>query len=443
MTSRSIRHAGARHWRSVVRIADGHPVLTVVLVALVVRAIAALVIAVGHDGYFVPDEGNYVGLAGTVASGHSADSWFPSYGQQLYRTTWPFTATLAFLFRAFGRHRWLGQALAATFGAVTAGATTRLALEFTRARSAVAAGLVVALLPSGVVWSSIVLRESMVWSTVVLTALAFALSLRVRGPWAAIGCLVLAAVNMLALGHLRQQTLLVVAWVLVATAVVVPGRGRALRVMGAVALFCVVPFLSDIGIGGWTLIERSVPALARTRATMSLDSNTGIVPTTVLRPTTTAGPSVSGNTIPGEVIRGNGGTAILVNEAPSASVRYFPKGIVAVTLRPFLWERETSGSMAMAKFENLGWALLYVFAGIGAWRARRVHALWFPGLCLLAIVMVAAVTQGNLGTAFRHRSQLIWELALFAVIGAEALFKPRSWQADTVGEATAAPVLEA
>jgi hypothetical protein len=41
------------------------------------------------------------------------------------------------------------------------------------------------------------------------------------------------------------------------------------------------------------------------------------------------------------------------------------------------------------------------------------------------MIGIAAVTQGNLGTAFRHREQVLWVLALGAAAGAEWLWARR------------------
>lgn len=37
------------------------------------------------------------------------------------------------------------------------------------------------------------------------------------------------------------------------------------------------------------------------------------------------------------------------------------------------------------------------------------------------MIGIAALTQGNVGTAFRHRGQILWALAILAVVGAGRL----------------------
>jgi hypothetical protein len=53
------------------------------------------------------------------------------------------------------------------------------------------------------------------------------------------------------------------------------------------------------------------------------------------------------------------------------------------------------------------------------------------------MVGIAAVTQGNLGTAFRHREQVLWVLALGAAAGAEWLWSRRGERHAAVAEAQA------
>ena len=64
----------------------------------------------------------------------------------------------------------------------------------------------------------------------------------------------------------------------------------------------------------------------------------------------------------------------------------------------------------------LVWLLLWVFATAGAWvRRGDTHLVVFPVSLVISLTLAAAVTQGNLGTAFRHRGQVLWVLAILAV----------------------------
>jgi len=76
----------------------------------------------------------------------------------------------------------------------------------------------------------------------------------------------------------------------------------------------------------------------------------------------------------------------------------------------------------LAGLESGIWAGLYVLAAVGVWRRRKEFAVMaFPFLFAVSFLVTGAVTQGNLGTAFRHRGQVLWALALMAGIGYESL----------------------
>ena len=86
-----------------------HPALAVFALALVVRVVVAVLSATFTRGVLIPDEGQYIDLARTVAHGGTADSWAPAYGQTLYDSTEAFIAPLVGLFKLFGPTRLLGE----------------------------------------------------------------------------------------------------------------------------------------------------------------------------------------------------------------------------------------------------------------------------------------------------------------------------------------------
>ncbi|MEY2535468.1 MAG: hypothetical protein QOF29_3378, partial [bacterium] len=115
------------------------------------------------------------------------------------------------------------------------------------------------------------------------------------------------------------------------------------------------------------------------------------------------------------------GTTEADAEAVAPGLGRLPRGLVDVTVRPFPWTPTSGLGLTLARVENLGWYALYVLAALGIAtslrrRAARV-ALQFPFLVTGMLVGMAALTQGNLGTAFRHRDQVLGALALCAAAG--------------------------
>jgi hypothetical protein len=88
----------------------------------------------------------------------------------------------------------------------------------------------------------------------------------------------------------------------------------------------------------------------------------------------------------------------------------------------------------MARLETIVWYPLLALALIGlstVWRNRRVLA--FPVVAGGAIMVMYALSEGNLGTAYRHRGEFVWVIALLAALGAEriAVWRRRARPSET------------
>ena len=420
---------------------ERHPFWTVLLLAVLARAAAVVALGPLREGVNVPDEQQYLELAESVASGRGAEAWQPGYGQFLYDSTAAFMRPLALATRFFGEHQVVGQLLAATFGVITALLTTWLALRVVRPRFAAVAAGVVALLPSQVYWSSIVLRESMVWAALAALGLAFAVAARSRAWRVLAACAGVVALALWALSDLRGQTAFVACVALLLAAFIVRSARRAAVATATVSLVLIVPWGAGLGPGGYTFVETALPRLAVIRTNLSIGAESSFVdplpappprdaaPATSPRPGTAAAaptpvPSASASSAPVAGPSEPGG--YVVDETPGASLAALPRGLVAVTLRPFPWEPARNVALLFAAIENLGWVVLYVLAAVGAFAGwRRRDALAFPFLVTGGILVVAAVSQANLGTAFRHRGQVLWALSVLAVVGLQHLVDAR------------------
>ena len=57
-------------------------------------------------------------------------------------------------------------------------------------------------------------------------------------------------------------------------------------------------------------------------------------------------------------------------------------------------------------------------AGVGTWvRRSETGVVTFPALMTAVALASGAVTHENLGTAFRHRGQILWALAILSAAG--------------------------
>lgn len=472
------------------QLAGRRPFLMVAMVAAGVRIVASLVSFVLNPRVLIPDELQYIQLAGLVSRGLDAELWAPQYGQSLYDTTWTYTATLARLYDVTGETRLTAQLLAAAFGVGVAVGVAWLVREAIGARWALLAGLVVAVFPSQVLWSSVALRESAVWCGLVLASIGMTLVGRRRGRMIAVGWL-LVIVALFALGHLRQQVVVPAAWSVMVAAPLMPTRGRLLRTLPALAIGLMLPALTGHGVGGWDVVVKAIPSLERTRTVLGDEADSAFVTTTTFVTATTldprgpedrglyyptyddrpAPPSTGGGrpdrnipppstTVPPEattettrppegteVITADGEVAIvirgsenvyLVQETFGASASHFPRGFVGVMLRPLPWEGGGNIAVQLARVENVVWYPLYLLAVIGVVLAFRRHATiaLFPFLSVGGVLGTAFLTEGNVGTAFRHRGQALWAIVLFATIAVAHLADRRRGAAPS----TASPV---
>jgi hypothetical protein len=420
-------------------------VLTVAVIAAVLRCGLALGSFLVNRTVLIPDEGQYLSIAQWMADGRTAESWQPGYGYSLFDNTRAFLWPLTGLLRVFGDVRLAGQLFAVVFGVVVAVLVTWMARRAVSPALALAAGLVMAVTPSQVLFSSVVLRESMVWASLALVGVGVVLGVdgsRRRLLLATVA----SAAGLLALGGLRDQTLVAAAWALPVAVFVAGGPRRAMRVVLACLVMLVVPIPCGAGVGGYELVKVAVPSLATTRAYNSLEAGSAFTPTTLVTTTTTrvlpinaprgttsggrptSTTSTTSTTVPPvrSEILGYDGERYAIDSSAGADLAALPRGLVATVLRPFPWEARPSISLLFARMENLLWYVLYGLAAVGVWAWRRNRAtIAFPVVVTIAVVTSAAVSQGNLGTAFRHRGQILWAVVLLAVVGAQHLLELR------------------
>ena len=111
--------------------------------------------------------------------------------------------------------------------------------------------------------------------------------------------------------------------------------------------------------------------------------------------------------------------------APEEVVRFFPMGLLYFLTVPFPWQlgalRQT-----LTIPETFAWVLVYPLVLVGIVRGFRVNRSGTAFLVILSAAMccVYAVLSGNVGTAYRMRTQVWLFWALFAVWGWEVWRRP-------------------
>jgi 4-amino-4-deoxy-L-arabinose transferase-like glycosyltransferase len=375
---------------------EAHPVWAIFLLALAVRVIVAIGVAIIHPANIAPDGIQYSSLASAKATGHTG-GW-DAYDHWLYTRVATLLVPITGLYDVFGTHPITAQLYVALLGAGTAAVTTRLAMEVLPTRWALAAGLIVALLPSQVAWSSLILKDAGVWLCLSAIALTIAIAGRSRGPRLALLGLLLVGLLVL-LGYLRLQTLVVACWAVMLAALVGPRLMRRPRIAGAVAIGVLVPWLVfGLGPAGVTYVKNSQPP-SEIRANGAIGAKSALA----------APPSSSSS---------SSATAAANQSEVGADVHHLPRGVEAMLFQPFPWQ---GGSIYfnLARVEDLMWypLLLLAFTGLLTLRPRHLRVMAYPLLAGGAILVLYALTEGNLGTAFRHRGEFEWVMALLAAFG--------------------------
>ena len=427
------------------------PVLTVFVVALTVRVAVAVASNTLHESVLIPDEVSYLRIAALMSTGDldleptqrcleyaiaDGTPFYCHYWRGLFASTRTFSWPLTTLFWIFGPHRILGQFLAALAGALAAAVTARLASELVREPFALGAGMVVALLPSQVLLSSVVLRESTIWFLLASLGVLVTLSARQRTR----SRLALSAVGLgllfILLAWLRIQTAVLALWCSVPVFALV-GRNRMVRILFAAGVIVLAPVLVGVGPAASGFANDSLARLGYSRNVMSLGAETAFNYSAWSESRSSVAPPrgiVDSETLTGAL-------AILEREVEDErlmdAVLIVPSGLYNTMIRPIFWSvsdiRSVSRSHALAGLEAPLWIIGYLLAGVGVYVFRqRVSVIAFPVLFLLAIAFSGAITHGNLGTAFRHRGQVMFALAILAAAGLQVVAD--SWRPSNVDD---------
>ncbi|MDG2428084.1 MAG: hypothetical protein P8M16_06610 [Acidimicrobiales bacterium] len=516
--------------RQIVDLTFRRPLLVVAAVAVVPRVLLAALINRADIWALAPDSVQYLAVTEAAADGRLATFWV-GYGESLFKATWVFSAQLWALFELFGPSRFAGQCVAIVYGVLSAVMAVVVARRVVRPAYAISAGLVVALLPSQIAFSSVTLRESLIWWLLAMTVFFVFRSGRSVHAAGSIGWMVATSIPILLLAYLRVHAALLLTWCLFGCLLFV-GRARLVRSL-IVGLFVVVlPMFMGLGPGGVDFAIKSADNLGTVRAVLAMSADTAIgevvapkipevrdedgwliskaVPAdldeqggleavvgdesfeSVAAAGGVAGSVVSevtgvevevevevgvapplddqgfsGNKefsveprdlsalggdpsveprglsalggdpvgtplLPGVLLdraiqlgEGNRkfivdseGRSITVSNDRLATFSALPRGLAAVMFRPFPWEADGSIGQTGAALESLAWMLLVLLSIVGiAARWRSSVEVIFLVLLVSVFAGASAVTQGNVGTAFRHRGQILLGISVLAVAG--------------------------
>jgi|GEM_PF-1440338 hypothetical protein len=498
------------------------PLTAVGIVAFVPRILLAVFVNRADIWSLAPDSVQYLAVTEAAADGRLATFWF-GYGESLFQSTRTFTLQILLLFEVFGPSRFAVQCVAVLYGVLAAVLTVVVARRLVRPGYALSAGLVVALLPSQIAFSSAAIRESLIWCLLALTIFFVFRSGRAERALGSIGWMVATAGPIFLMSYLRVHSALLVTWCLIG-GLLLKGRTRLGRSLAVVLLVVLLPVSMGMGPGGVEYASASAKGLGTVRAVLAMSAESAIAapsmsdesavvapsmsdesavvapsmsdesavaagdptlcsecpllpadegstaagpadegsatvdPAIPAEPAIAAGGSTSGPTpgvasavcgvecdvapsLPGDILQrvteintankkfivDAEGRHIMLDNDLEATLASFPHGLVSVTLRPFPWEADGGFGRTAAALESPIWLLLILLSVVGIvakWRSSDEAIFLMVQVALFT--GAAAVTQGNLGTAFRHRGQVLVALVVLSMVGIEHLRDRRS-----------------
>ena len=445
-------------------VVEGHPFLSLFTLALIVR-LSLVALSDLFEG-FVLDDGTYHQMATDMASGDI--SHWDDFTYSLFWRTASFLGPVTLLYRLFGSEIVVGQIFVALVGAVSVVVVMKLALEFLSMRWTLLVGGVLALLPSQAFWSAQLMKDASVWLALSGLALAVAIANRSAGRRLVAAGLGAGAV-LCALAFLREHTLVVAAWATMIASLAGIARARVARIAGAIVLGVTIPwFVAAIGPAGIDLVTNA-GSLAEIRFKMAQGANTAVVDTTPggteadLNRVVSERQQIEAEIAEIEADAEGAGAdaeragadaerlaalraqaaALLAEQsriqapppgsqlseeeaALDPNIAHLPRGISVMLIEPLPLPFTGSPSLKLARLESLIWYPILFCAVYGVWLARkRLRALLFPLMCSGGVLLMYALTEGNVGTAHRHRGELVWAIVLLAALGARNLSSRR------------------
>lgn len=430
-------HAVSQRRRPMPGLLRDRPVLSVFLVALVLRASAAVVVWSIWGGTIFGDEATYSEMATAVVEGRIGP--WDEYTHWLYWDTATWTLPLTGLYALVGPSILMGQLLSAVMGAAAATLTARIAIEALPVGWAVLAGLFVAVFPSQILWSSLTLKDAAVWAVAAAIGLCVARAAAVGGR-AVWGRAILLVVVLVLMAFLRTHTFVVVTWAAGIAIALAPPASAATRRLAGLMLIVLLPWTLGLGPAALGFVLHEAETIDSRRFANALGASTAIVdlpdagrtggePSAGTEPggggtEPGGGGTGPGRGAPGRADRGaTGGPSSDAESMKDADLRHLPRGLVLMLLDPLPGMVEGNQRVRLAAAEHVMWYPMLLLAVVGlpaVWGNRRVLA--YPALAGAATILVYALVEGNFGTAYRHRGEVVWMVSLLAAFGARRLW---------------------
>ena len=449
-------------------------VMTILAISTVCRIIFHFFVLTNSPSSFGPDERTYAALAKYVAEGLPVEE-FPAYGAGLYNSAKSITLPSAFLVQLGMGELSAVRTIASTYGLASTLMLVLCFLALFRLRNQalqksspvfdrrfLALLLIFTFFPSNFVWSTIGLRESgsQFWLISTFYFILKLLNSAGRDLWKFTGFCSLALT--LAYGT-RPETALVFSLIALLASILLLVKFRKFLPLFAILFgvfagqaFTTTPqVVAEESLGAFKIIEPKQILEARQDDSASVMCSQAdeiikfdgsefrckyfkTYQVIERNPTKTLKNEILTTQIleyERNVNAIDAQSALPVNECQGPSRDIFrliecnlnelPYRLFAFLFRPLIFFDQGSTTLTFAALENLGWMILIPISVWVSLRKRENTLDRGVNLSLISYVTVfastAALYEGNLGTAFRHKSTILWPLVFILMIA------PRIW----------------
>ena len=379
---------------------------TLFLVAWALRVVGAvgsheLLLRMGRGGFLLMDDRAYDKLGWALVK-----VWTGQYPGILKTDEYlmvNYTYLLAIIYFFLGHSLLAAKMLNVMLGALTAVLVYVLGRELFDRRTAVIAALFTAFFPSMALWSTVNLKDPMVVALTVAAIFGLLRFARRHEWWA----LALSLASFYYLENLRPYVFLILAWLLPVGFLLAdrsPLRRKLIRfapVLIGVALISVVTNNEEFGLKWLSPKALTDAEWARYVGARGADSG---IDEMALKP-------------PKEM-----------ETITRRTLDYLPRGLYYVVLGPVPWESRAGMARAVIP-EMLVWYLIVTAALVGlvvSFR-RRWRELMLPLGLSAGVVLALALTAGNTGNLFRHRSMYLPYTFILAAVGLQWVWM--KWEA--------------
>jgi hypothetical protein len=407
------------------------PVIVILSISAAIRGLFQFALLPNSPSVLGPDEGTYALLAKYVSEGLPVEE-FPFYHPSIYSSTKSTTLPSAFLIKLGLEELTAVRTIASVYGLASTLLLVLSFIAYLRLRNQNTQDLsssldkkfifvlaFFAFLPSNFVWSTVGLRESgsQFWLIATFYLVLKLLSSTHRDAWKFTA---LSAFALTFAYGARPQTALVFSIVALffSTAILLKFRKFMPLIAILIGIFAGQAFTT-------TPATPATPATSATSATSATPATINPLKTLqnqvltirILEYKRSLNSLGAQSALPISICQSSSNEIVKIIKC---NLSELPYRLFAFLFRPLIFFDQGSTTLNFAALENLGWMILVPLSIWISLRKRENTLDRFINLSLTSYVIVfasaAALYEGNLGTAFRHKSTILWPLVFILMV---------------------------